>query len=169
MQYTNLGRTGLSVSRAVLGTMNFGPETSEPDSFAIMDRAHELGVNFFDTANVYGGEGGRGGARRGDKVLDGNLQGALRGGGRPRGVDHGAGDVEALVERSRHAWFAAHREAVEHDDAAVAEHLAVEDGGARPAGQLGDDLGAVAAVDEARPAVAQHEQRALAVYDGLIA
>lgn len=60
MQYTNLGRTGLSVSRAVLGTMNFGPETSEPDSFAIMDRAHELGVNFFDTANVYGGEGGRG-------------------------------------------------------------------------------------------------------------
>ncbi|MDY0911858.1 aldo/keto reductase [Rathayibacter festucae] len=60
MQYMNLGRTGLSVSRAVLGTMNFGPETSEPDSFAIMDRAHELGVNFFDTANVYGGEGGRG-------------------------------------------------------------------------------------------------------------
>jgi hypothetical protein len=39
MEYTNLGRTGLSVSRLCLGTMNFGPKTSEPDSFAIMDRA----------------------------------------------------------------------------------------------------------------------------------
>ena len=54
MEYTNLGRSGLSVSRLVLGTMNFGPETSEPDSHAIMDRAHEHGINFFDTANVYG-------------------------------------------------------------------------------------------------------------------
>ncbi|PPG16414.1 aldo/keto reductase [Rathayibacter sp. AY1C6] len=60
MQYTHLGRTGLSVSRTVLGTMNFGMQTEESDSFAIMDRAHELGVNFFDTANVYGGEAGRG-------------------------------------------------------------------------------------------------------------
>ncbi|WP_423923956.1 aldo/keto reductase [Frigoribacterium sp. 2-23] len=60
MDYTHLGRTGLSVSRAVLGTMNFGPETTEPDSFAIMDRAHELGVNFFDTANVYGRSEGKG-------------------------------------------------------------------------------------------------------------
>lgn len=54
MEYTHLGRTGLSVSRAILGTMNFGPQTSEEDSFAIMDRALETGVNFFDTANVYG-------------------------------------------------------------------------------------------------------------------
>ncbi len=54
MQYTHLGRSGLSVSRLVLGTMNFGPETSEPDSRAIMDRAHEHGINFFDTANTYG-------------------------------------------------------------------------------------------------------------------
>jgi len=60
MDYTHLGRTGLSVSRAVLGTMNFGPETSEDDSHAIMDRAHELGVNFFDTANGYGGSVGKG-------------------------------------------------------------------------------------------------------------
>ena len=57
MEYTNLGRSGLSVSRLVLGTMNFGPETSEEDSFAIMDAAHEHGINFFDTANVYGWEG----------------------------------------------------------------------------------------------------------------
>ncbi len=54
MQYTHLGRTGLQVSRLCLGTMNFGPQTSEPDSHRIMDRALETGVNFFDTANRYG-------------------------------------------------------------------------------------------------------------------
>ena len=60
MEYTPLGRTGLQVSRLCLGTMNFGPETSEEDSFAIMDRAHEHGINFFDTANVYGWKTGEG-------------------------------------------------------------------------------------------------------------
>ena len=60
MNYTHLGRSGLSVSRLCLGTMNFGPHTSEPDSFAIMDRAHERGINFFDTANVYGWKTGEG-------------------------------------------------------------------------------------------------------------
>src|SRR5918999_5822765 len=54
MEYRHLGRLGLKVSPLCLGTMNFGPETSEQDSFAIMDRAIELGINFFDTANVYG-------------------------------------------------------------------------------------------------------------------
>ncbi|MFJ9581556.1 aldo/keto reductase [Streptomyces sp. NPDC101191] len=54
MEYTNLGRSGLSVSRLVLGTMNFGTQTSEADSHTIMDRAHDRGINFFDTANVYG-------------------------------------------------------------------------------------------------------------------
>jgi aryl-alcohol dehydrogenase-like predicted oxidoreductase len=54
MEYTHLGRSGLSVSRLVLGTANFGPETSEQDSHAIMDRAHVHGINFFDTANFYG-------------------------------------------------------------------------------------------------------------------
>jgi len=54
MDYRHLGRLGLKVSPLCLGTMNFGPETTEPDSFAIMDRALELGLNFFDTANVYG-------------------------------------------------------------------------------------------------------------------
>src|SRR6266571_7640117 len=60
MQYTHLGRTGLKVSRLCLGTMNFGPQTSEADSFAIMDRALEPGINFFDTANAYGGQKGVG-------------------------------------------------------------------------------------------------------------
>lgn len=54
MEYTQLGRTGLKVSRLVLGTMNFGPQTDENDSHAIMDSALGAGVNFFDTANVYG-------------------------------------------------------------------------------------------------------------------
>ena len=60
MQYTCLGRTGLKVSRLCLGTMNFGPHTTEPDSFKIMDRALELGINFFDSANIYGGDASRG-------------------------------------------------------------------------------------------------------------
>ncbi|CAN5230460.1 aldo/keto reductase [soil metagenome] len=60
MEYTHLGRSGLTVSRLCLGTMNFGPQTTESDSFAIMDSAQEYGINFFDTANVYGGELGRG-------------------------------------------------------------------------------------------------------------
>jgi NDP-hexose 2,3-enoyl reductase len=81
MEFTKLGRTGLTVSRLCLGTMNFGPKTTEPDSHAIMDRALDLGINFFDTADVYGwklGEGvteqiigrwlAQGGARR-DKVV----------------------------------------------------------------------------------------------------
>ena len=60
MQYTHLGRSGLLVSRLCLGTMNFGPNTSEEDSYRIMDRALDLGINFFDTANVYGWVKGEG-------------------------------------------------------------------------------------------------------------
>jgi NDP-hexose C3-ketoreductase / dTDP-4-oxo-2-deoxy-alpha-D-pentos-2-ene 2,3-reductase len=90
MEYTQLGRSGLSVSRLCLGTMNFGPETSEPDSHTIMDRAHEHGINFFDTADVYGwvrGEGiteqiiGRwfasGGGRRERTVIATKLYGSM--------------------------------------------------------------------------------------------
>ena len=81
MEHTRLGRTGLRVSRLCLGTMNFGPLTTEPDSFRIMDAALDAGIDFFDTANVYGwktGEGvteqivgrwlGQGGGRR-EKVV----------------------------------------------------------------------------------------------------
>ena len=55
MDYTHLGRTGLKVSRVALGTMNFGELTDEPTSFSVMDEALEAGINFFDTADVYGG------------------------------------------------------------------------------------------------------------------
>ena len=60
MEYRNLGRSGLKVSRLCLGTMNFGWHTSEQDSFTLMDKAVELGINFFDTANVYGWKLGEG-------------------------------------------------------------------------------------------------------------
>lgn len=60
MNYVHLGRSGLKVSRLCLGTMNFGPETTEADSRIIMDHALELGINFFDTADVYGWEVGEG-------------------------------------------------------------------------------------------------------------
>ena len=60
MDYRHLGRTGLLVSPLCLGTMNFGPHTDEADSHLIMDRALDLGINFFDTANVYGWKIGEG-------------------------------------------------------------------------------------------------------------
>jgi aryl-alcohol dehydrogenase-like predicted oxidoreductase len=90
METTRLGRTGLKVSRLCLGTMNFGPQTSEADSFRIMDRAHEHGINFFDTADVYGwkkGEGwteqilgrwfAQGGGRRDKTVLATKVYGSM--------------------------------------------------------------------------------------------
>ena len=99
MQYTRLGRTALKVSRLCLGTMNFGPLTSEADSFAIMDRACELGINFFDTANVYGwrtGEGvteqivgrwlAQGGGRREKIVLATKVYGKMGEGPNDRGL-----------------------------------------------------------------------------------
>lgn len=60
MEYVHLGRSGLKVSRLCLGTMNFGPETTETESRIIMDAALDLGFNFFDTADVYGWEVGEG-------------------------------------------------------------------------------------------------------------
>ena len=91
MQYTHLGRSGLSVSRLCLGTMNFGPETDEADAHAIMDAARDAGLNFFDTANVYGwGENkgrteqiignwfAKGGGRREDTVIATKLYGSMR-------------------------------------------------------------------------------------------
>ena len=99
MDYTKLGRSGVQVSRLCLGTMNFGPLTSEPDSFTIMDRALDLGITFFDTANVYGwqkGEGvteriigrwlAQGGGRRDRIVLATKVYGAMGDGPNDRGL-----------------------------------------------------------------------------------
>jgi aryl-alcohol dehydrogenase-like predicted oxidoreductase len=60
MDYRQLGRSALKVSSLCLGTMNFGPRTSEPESFAILSDALEAGINFIDTANQYGGHLGVG-------------------------------------------------------------------------------------------------------------
>jgi len=54
IEHKRLGKHGVLVSNICLGTMNFGWHTTEEDSFKIMDRALELGINFFDTADVYG-------------------------------------------------------------------------------------------------------------------
>jgi aryl-alcohol dehydrogenase-like predicted oxidoreductase len=99
MKYTNLGRTGLKVSRLCLGTMNFGPTTAEPDSYAIMDRALSEGINFLDTANRYGMsvEKGftetiigrwfaKGGGRREQVVIATKLYGAMGDGPNDRGL-----------------------------------------------------------------------------------
>ncbi len=53
MEFRKLGRSGVLVSPLCLGTMNFGGPTNEADSFAIMQKAVDGGINFFDTANVY--------------------------------------------------------------------------------------------------------------------
>jgi NDP-hexose C3-ketoreductase / dTDP-4-oxo-2-deoxy-alpha-D-pentos-2-ene 2,3-reductase len=98
VEYTHLGRTGLQVSRLCLGTMNRGPQTSETDSFAIMDKALELGINFFDTANRYGGHLGVGiteqiigrwlaqGGRRDQIVLATKVYGPMGDGPNDRGL-----------------------------------------------------------------------------------
>ena len=79
MQYTHPGRSGLSVSRLCLGTMNFGPMSSEPDSYIIMDAALQAGINFFDTANRYGAREGRGHAGLTEEIIG---RWWARGGGR---------------------------------------------------------------------------------------
>jgi NDP-hexose C3-ketoreductase / dTDP-4-oxo-2-deoxy-alpha-D-pentos-2-ene 2,3-reductase len=114
MEYTNLGRTGLSVSRLCLGTMNFGPQTNEADSFAIMDRALEHGINFFDTANTYGwklGEGitehiigrwlAQGGGRREKVVLATKVYGKMGNWPNERGLSarHIVSACEASLRR----------------------------------------------------------------------
>lgn len=60
MKYTRLGKSNLEISKICIGTMHFGSRTTEEDAFAILDKAFNMGINFFDTANVYSGAGLRG-------------------------------------------------------------------------------------------------------------
>jgi aryl-alcohol dehydrogenase-like predicted oxidoreductase len=60
VEYVHLGRTGLSVSRLCLGTVNFGPIVGEHEAHVIMDASIDVGVNFLDTANTYGGSTAKG-------------------------------------------------------------------------------------------------------------
>lgn len=120
MEYTTLGRTGLKVSRLCLGTMNFGPHASEADSHQIMDRALERGINFFDTADVYGwkrGEGvteqiiGRwfdnGDGRRDQVVLATKVYGSMGDGPNDRGLSarHIIAACEGSLRRLRTDWI----------------------------------------------------------------
>ena len=54
MQYTHLGQTGVQIPKVCLGTMTFGNGADEKASFLIMDYAKDIGINFFDTADLYG-------------------------------------------------------------------------------------------------------------------
>jgi len=99
MNFVNLGRTGLKVSRLCLGTMNFGHRAEAAESHAIMDEALGIGINFFDTADVYGFEKGKGlteeivgqwfaqGGRRRDRVvLASKVYGSMGDGVNERGL-----------------------------------------------------------------------------------
>jgi len=116
MDYRRLGRTALKVSPLCLGTMNFGPFTADQESFRIMDRAREVGINFFDTANVYGRDKGkgysetvvgrwfeRGGGRREDVVIATKVYGMMGDGPNDRGLSarHIRQACEASLSRLR--------------------------------------------------------------------
>ena len=112
MKYTKLGRSNLTVSRVCLGTMHFGHVTSEAEAFKIMDRCLEMGINFFDTANVYGGGGNHGkseeiigkwfklgGGRRDQVVLATKVYGDMS----DRGLPNEAGGISAYKIRKQAA------------------------------------------------------------------
>ena len=99
MQYTKLGRSNMSVSRICIGTMHFGSYTSEDEAFRILDKALDMGINFIDTANVYGGRGQQGtseeiigrwlkqGGRRDQVVLATKVYGNMTTGDQPNEVN----------------------------------------------------------------------------------
>ena len=75
MEHTNLGRTGLLVSRVCLGTMTFGLQCDEPTSRSILDAAAERGVTFLDAADVYPLGGGLDTVGRTEEIVGRWLEG----------------------------------------------------------------------------------------------
>ena len=133
MEYTQLGRTGLKVSRLVLGTMNFGPQTDETDSHTIMDAALDAGINFFDTANVYGwGENkgrteqiigswfAKGGGRRDKVVLATKVYGNMGADGGPVWPNH---DKLSALNIRRAADASLQRLGTDHIDVYQFHHI----------------------------------------------
>ena len=57
MEYRTLGKTGVQISFLSMGTMTFGSAADEEMSGKIFNRCREAGINVFDTANIYGGQG----------------------------------------------------------------------------------------------------------------
>ena len=138
MEHRRLGRTALRVSELCLGTMNFGPLTTQDDSFVIMDRALDLGINFFDTANRYGGPKGPGAT----ETIVGNW--FAQGGGRREKVVLATkvfGPMTRLAERRR-PLRAAHPRRVRSEPAPVADrsHRPLPDAPRRPERAVGRDL-----------------------------
>lgn len=119
MEYTRLGRTGLTVSRLCVGTMNFGWQIGEEQSHAILDRAVESGVTFVDTANMYGREDGDGlserfigswldkSGRRDDVVLATKAYAPMSDRPTDRGLSarHLIASCEASLRRLRTDWI----------------------------------------------------------------
>jgi 1-deoxyxylulose-5-phosphate synthase len=117
MEYRRLGRTGLKVSTICLGTMQFGWTAAEADSYQIMNRAVELGCNFFDTADMYsswhpGNQGGEsetiignwlaaGHGRRRDLVIATKVRGKMGPGPNDQGLSrrHILNSIEDSLDR----------------------------------------------------------------------
>ena len=131
MEYTTLGKSNLIVSKICLGTMHFGGTTPEDEAFAIMDRALELGIQFFDTANVYGGSAGRGateaiigrwlqqgGGRRNQIVLATKVYGNMV----DPSIPNEAGGVSAYKVR-KHAANSLRRLQTDHIDLYQVHHI----------------------------------------------
>jgi NDP-hexose 2,3-enoyl reductase len=119
MEYTRLGRTGLTVSRLCLGTMNFGWQIDEQQSHTILDRAIDNGVTFVDTANMYGSKTGDGlserfigswfdrSGLRDDVILATKVYAPMSGRPNDRGLSarHLIASCEASLRRLRTDWI----------------------------------------------------------------
>ena len=113
MEYNSLGRAGVKVSKLCLGTMNLAKLVDEKTSFAILDAAIDAGINFIDTADVYGGITQRGrteefigkwmvqGGRREKLVLATKVYGKMGEGANDRGLSafHIRSACEASLRR----------------------------------------------------------------------
>ena len=110
MEYNSLGRAGVKVSKLCLGTMNLAKLVDEKTSFAILDATIDAGINFIDTADVYGGIDQRGrteefigkwmaqGGRREKLVLATKVYGKMGEGANDRGLS--AFHIRAACEAS---------------------------------------------------------------------
>ncbi|MBN1580225.1 MAG: aldo/keto reductase [Anaerolineae bacterium] len=131
MEYTTLGRSNLVVSKICLGTMHFGSKTSQADAFAVMDAALDMGINFFDTANVYGGRPhtgrteeimgnwfAQGGGRRDQVVLASKVYGQMT----PEVLPNEAGGISAYKVR-KHLAASLRRLQTDHLDLYQVHHI----------------------------------------------
>ncbi|MFJ9412410.1 aldo/keto reductase [Streptomyces sp. NPDC101393] len=120
MEYTYLGRTALQVSRLCLGTLNLGVRATKEESFEILDRGLDRGINFLDTANQYGwqiykgfteellGEWfAQGGGRRDQVVLATKVYNAMSDRPNDGGLSarHIIASCEASLRRLRTDWI----------------------------------------------------------------